>query len=134
MKQIYHPYWLWEDFNNGMWRKESKLYELNTFDDIVEFTGNHVEYGIAMMEVIERWPYTMEHNLTNSSINHRAFIGHSACSYKFDWPEYLVRKAWKHLSKEQQDLANDEAEKAFKLWCKMQDRSLRQNMGGQVLF
>lgn len=101
---------------------------------IINFTGNYLEYGIAMMEVIEKWPKTMEHNLTNPSINYRAFIGHCACCMKFGWPEYLVRKAWKELTKKQQDLANEQAEKAYKEWFKLQNKGVHENLGEKMLF
>ena len=134
MSRIYYPYWKWEDFNAGMWRNESAEYEISVFPKIVQFTGNYLEYGSAMMEVIESWPLTMEHNLTNPSLNHLAFIGHCACCYKFGWPEYLVRRAWKVLSKEQQDKANEQARKAYKVWHALQNRTLQKNMGAKMLF
>ena len=37
MERIYHPYWLWECYNNGMWRKETKQYELSKLDEIIDF-------------------------------------------------------------------------------------------------
>lgn len=117
-----------------MWRKESKEYEQKTLPEIINFTGDHIEYGIAMMEVIKRWPKTMQHNLTNPSINYRAFIGHCSCAMKFAWPEYLVRRAWKELSKNQQNLANEQAEKAFRCWLKFQNKGIQQNLGGKMLF
>lgn len=113
MKQIYTPYWEWECFKNSMWKKKS--------DDVllqkaIEFTGNHLEYGKAMREVVLKWPSTMLNHLTNESINKKAFIGHCACSYKLGIPENIVRQAWKYLNQDQQRLANKEAEKAFELW------------------
>lgn len=116
MKQIYHPYHLWECYLNGMWRKETKEYELSKINEIIEFTGNHILYGNAMFEVIEKWIYTMEHNLTNSSINKKAFIGHCACCFKHGYPEYLVRQAWWQLNDNQRNLADKQAIKAFKTW------------------
>ena len=116
MKQIYHPYHLWEDWINGMWRKETKEYEETELQNIIQFTGNHHLYGAAMFEVIESWIYTMEHNLTNTSINKKAFIGHCACCFKHGYPEYLVRQGWWKLTENQRNLADKQAIKAFKIW------------------
>lgn len=117
-KQIFHPYWKWECYQNGMWRKETKDYEEKELPKIIEFTGCNKNYGSAMMEVIKKWRYTIEHNLTDNSINKRAFIGHSACCFKFGWPEYLVRAAWNTLNDRQQYLANKQADKAIESFLK----------------
>jgi ABC-type dipeptide/oligopeptide/nickel transport system permease component len=52
MNQIFHPYWKWECFKNGMWRKESKEYEEIELPKIIAFTGCHNSYGSAMIDVI----------------------------------------------------------------------------------
>jgi hypothetical protein len=109
--RIFHPYWLWECYQNGMWRIESKEYDSKNLDDIIKFTGNHLEYGEAMTLVIRDWRYSPENFLTNTSINRRAYVGHAACCIKFGWPEYLVRQAWNQLTDSQQFLANKEADK-----------------------
>lgn len=118
MKRIYVHYTLWEDFINGMWRNETKEYEETHFEEIVNFTGNHNLYGEAMLNMVENWNNTCLHNLTDNNINKRAFVGHAACCFKFGWPEYLVRRAWNTLSKEQQINANAMADKAIEFFLK----------------
>lgn len=116
MKQIYHNYTKWEDYIHGMWRKETKEYENKYLQIAIEFTGNDKLYGDAMLEVIDAWKYTCEHNLSDKSINRKAFIGHCAVSYKLGIPEYITRMAWHHLTEEQQNKANKRAEYAIKQW------------------
>jgi len=116
IKQIFHRYELWEDWLNGMWRNETKEYEAENIDSIIQFTANHIEYGKAMIRVIDEWHICCENNLSNTSINRKAWIGHAACCIAYNYPEYLVRRAWKTLTFEQQKLANNEADKAIKLW------------------
>jgi len=116
MRQIFHPYWLWEDWKNGMWRKESKQYESEKLQEIIEFTGNHKLYGLAMIRVIDEWEKSCENNLSNVSLNRKAWIGHAACSIERDYPEYLVRQAWQLLTENQRILANREANRAIKIW------------------
>lgn len=116
MKRIYHRYEKWEDFNNGMYRKLSKEDEDKLLPEIIEFTGDYMLYGAAMLEVINVWKYSCEHNLTDLSVNRRAWVGHAACSFKKNYPEYLVREAWNTLSKKQQDLANKMADEAIVEW------------------
>ena len=116
MKRVYHHYNKWEDFHAGMWRRYLPEDEKELLEKAIEFTGNHVKYGLAMMRVIREWPLTCEHNLSNPSINHKAFIGHCAVTLQLGIPEYITRLAWSYLSKEQQDKANERAQYAFYSW------------------
>jgi hypothetical protein len=119
MKRIYHNYRRWEDFKNGMWRKVSREEHEKLLPIAVEFTGDHEKYGAAMMEVIKRWKYSCEHNLTDSSLNKKAWVGHAACSYKLNLPEPVVRSAWKLLSEEQRIAANKKADIAIMTWVQL---------------
>lgn len=116
MKQIYHPYQKWEDFRNGMWRKETKEYEERMLHEVIEFTGNHIKYGNAMLRVIKEWKISCEHNLSNQSINRKAWIGHAACCIEKSYPEYLVRTAWAMLTEQQRVDANKKADYAIQKW------------------
>jgi hypothetical protein len=113
MKQIYHNYTLWEDWLNGMWRKVTQSEENKMLPIAIEFTGNAEKYGNAMMRVINEWPITCEHNLTDNSQNRRAFLGHCAVCLQLGIPEYITRLAWHQLSQKQQDEANDKADYAI---------------------
>jgi hypothetical protein len=127
VKKIYHPYWLWEEFISGMWRKETIEYEQANFENIVQFTGNHEIYGDAMLEVIENWQISCEDKLSNISLNRKAWLGHAACCYKHGYPEYLVRKAWGTLTENQRELANNKANEAIKLWeQKQKSKAIRE--------
>lgn len=134
--RIYKPYWLWEDYINGMWRTVSKQEESTFLDWAICFTGDHVEYGKAMGIVMYEWKETMLHNLTNNSINRRAFLGHCACCYTSGCPEYIVRQAWKMLNDEQRMSADNEAEIRINKWLneyKTNSGGLRKDLGKQML-
>lgn len=114
MTKIWHPYWTWEDI--GMWRKASKKEEKLLIQKAIEFTGNTELYGEWMLKVIEQYEYACQHNLTDSSINQRAWIGHAACHMAIDAPEYITRHAWGFLTDKQQLEANCKADFAINLW------------------
>lgn len=82
----------------------------------IEFTGDHKKYGSWMMKVIQDWTYSCEHNLSNPTQNRQAWIGQAACAYANQCPEDIVRKAWGHLTQEQQRAANNEADMAIEEW------------------
>lgn len=116
MERIYHPYHVWEDWKNGMWRKVSGQEERDFLEKAIEFTGNHELYGHWMMQVVNTWPIACEHNLTDLTQNRKAWIGHAAVSLAINCPEHVTRSAWGFLTKKQQDDANMVAERAIEAW------------------
>jgi hypothetical protein len=133
MTRQYVPYWLWEDYLNSMWNKLDKNLESEMLQKAIEFTGNWKIYGEAMGQVIIAWPNTMKNSLTNISINRRAFLGHCACSYAFNCPEYITRQAWHNLSLQQQIDADKIAQAHINNYEK-QDRKIHSRLGKQMLF
>lgn len=113
---MYHHYEKWEDFKSGMWRKETKAYGERELPNVIEFTGNHILYGNAMLRVVTEWKISCEHNLSNASINRKAWIGHAACCIEKGYPEYLVRVAWGLLTEQQRVDANKRADYAIQKW------------------
>ena len=114
ISRVYHPYWIWEETDFNMWGTTPNRREM--LEWAIEFTGDHVKYGEAMMSVANEWKYSCEHNLSNLTQNRKAWIGHAACAYAKKCPEDIVREAWSHLTKEQQYLANGVADLAIKHW------------------
>lgn len=118
IKRVYKPYWTWECYKSGMWRKvDNKTYK-EMLKKAILFTSDYQNYGKAMTEVVFKWENSMKHNLTNTSLNKKAYVGHCAACYKLSIPEYITRHAWKYLTKKQQYLANNEAEKTILEWKK----------------
>lgn len=137
MNQIYIPYWEWEEWKAGMWRKLNKNEEPNMLDQAIQFTGNWSLYGAAMKRVVYEWPRTMLNTLTNPSVNQRAFVGHCACQLEFNCPEYITRAAWKELTDRQRWDADAIAQKVIDNWkieYANKIRGLRKAVGEQVLF
>lgn len=113
---MYHPYHVWEDFVNGMWRKVDKKEEMVFLKESIEFTSDSTLYGLYMIWVIKVWPFGCEHNLSCISMNRQAWIGQSAVCMAIGSPEYITRLAWHQLTKDQQDKANVKADEAIKIW------------------
>ena len=116
MKRIFHPYTEWEDYQNGMWEtisgKERDLF----LQRAIEFTGDAQLYGSFMFKVTDEWPIACEHNLTDTSQNRKAWIGHAATCLAINCPEDITRQAWGMLTQEQQDKANAQAQLAIECW------------------
>lgn len=131
MKQIWTPYWEWEDWLNGMWGT-SLTPELH-LQQAIEFTGDHVKYGQAMAAVVTAWPRTMLNSLTNPSINKRAFVGHCAVSLALGIPEYITRQAWRELTEEQRQAADAVAQKTIDEWKEKYQHGLKSGSGVAIV-
>lgn len=134
LPRIYHPWTRWEEISFNMWgdvpdRKAAVA-------QAIEFTGDHVLYGSYMRRVIVEWPISCENALTDYSLNRRAWLGHAAVALALQLPEDVTREAWKHLSDEQQLLANKEASRAIQRWehAYVSDRRIHIDVGAQMLF
>ena len=133
IKQVYIPYWEWEDYLNGMWSKG----DASRLQEAITFTGDHIKYGSAMKEVITAWPRTMLNSLTNPSINKRAFLGHCAVSFKFGIQEVVTRAAWKELTDKQRYDADKVAQETIDEWLQNYERTNRKLhplVGAPMLF
>ena len=112
--RVWHSFWTWEDV--GMWREVSASEYERMLPLAVTFTGNAVEYGAAMMKVLEQFPIACEHNLTEPSMNRQAWIGHAAAYLEHELPEWITREAWGALTQQQRDEANAMADRAINEW------------------
>ncbi len=132
MKRIFHPYHKWEDFQSGMWRTVSGNERIEYLRKAIEFTGNAELYGSFMLRVINEWPISCEHNLTDLNQNRKAWIGHAATCLAIECPEDITRQAWGKLNQQQQDDANEKAQLAIDLWVKTHEsknKAIHQKMG-----
>lgn len=114
IKRIYHPHWLWEEVKHNMWGLAEDRQSM--LEWAIEFTGDAESYGEWMMKVVRNWTYSCEHNLSNKTQNRKAWVGHAACAYANRCPEDIVRQAWSQLTTEQQEAANNKAQKAIDFW------------------
>ena len=108
------PFWKWEEVEHNMWGHVNGKNEW--LQKAIEFTGDHKLYGSWMRKVTATWTNSCSHHLTKIGTNRKPWIGHAAVALAIQCPEDIVREAWGHLSKEQQDLANLEAKMAIEEW------------------
>lgn len=134
--RIWHPYWAWEEYSAGMWRRIHGIERDQFLQQAITFTGDTELYGSWMLKVTEVWPISCEHNLTDYGMNRRAWIGHSACCLAINCPEDITRAAWKTLTDEQRIKANIKADEAIYAWERkytVQTSGIRRNMDDQRL-
>ena len=132
--RVYRHYLDWEEIDHNMWGvvQNRKVWVKKA----ISFTSDHKKYGRFMMKVVNEWPVSCENALTDYSLNRKAWVGHAACALAIGCPEDITREAWKHLTYEQQLLANKEADRAIQAWeyNYIKDRGLCDDMGESLLF
>ncbi len=114
--RIYHRFEKWEEYHAGMWRIPSKTEQRELLPIAVALIKDTKAFSAAMMEVVEKWPFSCEHNLTNLDSNRVAWIGQAACCLVTGCTEDVTRRAWGLVSDEERHGANMEAEAAIERW------------------
>lgn len=115
MKQIYHHYTKWEDFQNGMYNEDKQERE-SRVQKAVALLSDVAELYVQMTRVTNEWEKATEQNLTDNSINHQAFLGQTACAIWQGIHEDETREAWGRLSNEQRYKANRVADRVDEEW------------------
>lgn len=133
LPRVYHPVSKWEETDFNMWG-ECEDHD-PTLELAITFTGDHEKYGHYMRRVTREWPISCENALTDYNLNRKAWLGHAACALYAKIPEWLTREAWRHLTHEQQLLANNQAREAIRAWERRyrKDKQLHPGVGEQML-
>jgi hypothetical protein len=124
MSRVYHHYSKLEEYPAGLWRQTSGEDRKEIVTRCVEFMSDTSYFSAAMLDVIEQWPLSCEHNLSASNVNRVAWIGQAACCLRIGAPEDCTRVAWHMLSEEKQRQANRAAEVAIEQWDEAQTPTL----------
>lgn len=114
MRQIFEPYWKWEDFQNGMYDTPPAAESLRLCELATSLLSDPLAFAVACREVCTKWPVATAVNLTNVGANRRAWLGQAACSLVHNVPELATRSAWKNLTDEQRCQANQLADEAIR--------------------
>lgn len=124
MKQIYHRYDLWEDHKHGFYNNCSGETKKEYSKKIIEMFSNPELTEKYMMRVINEWKYSLEHNLTNPSINKIAYIGQCACCLYCGAPSTVTMETWRKVDVNNRNKADEIAEKCIKKW-KSQNKNIQ---------
>lgn len=118
IKRIYHRFEKCEEYQSNMWKACNPIEREKYIAEAAALMIAHKDFYAAMMQAVEDWPNSCEANLTASSMNHQAWLGHAGCAIAVGSPEDMTRLAWRTLTQEQQDLANAAADRAIAEWRK----------------
>lgn len=115
IKQKFHHFNKWEDFKNGLFDSNCDFYD-EKLNFSIELLSDQDMFFYIGLKMCEDWIYSAEHNLTDSSMNRRAWLGQATCCYNHKAPDYVTKDAWWKLSEETRKEANKTADKILKEW------------------
>lgn len=117
VQRIWHPWTSWECYRAGFFRPTSSREQLTQWrasyrellSDLGAFRG-------AMERVLNEWPISAAHNLTNDGMNRVAWLGQSSCCITFGACAEQTRSAFNTLDQKAQDAANKAAADVLRDW------------------
>lgn len=114
MKQIYHHYETWEDYQAGMYDEDKNDRE-KRIKKAIRLLSSEALCSSYMMRVIKEWKNACEQIFT-SPANHRSFLGQAACCLYAGVHEDETRKAWGMLPDDVRKKANHIADSVYEQW------------------
>lgn len=118
MTRVYYHYEQLEEYHAGMWRITRGDTRKQHMQNSATLMKDEKAFEAAMVEALQSWPRSCEHNLTADAINKIAWLGHAGCCIGVGSPEEATRAAWHALNKSEQDKANAAAARALATWKK----------------
>lgn len=116
--RVYHPWNRWEDYPAGFYEKPSGAVKKQMIDRVIELFSSADLTTQHMSMVIEKWPFSCEHNFTNNSLNRIAYLGQAACCIYAGIPSTVTMEAWSSVPEDKQKQACDIAESLIVSWLK----------------
>jgi len=115
IKQEFHHYTKWEDFNNGLFDSVCARYD-EKMKMSADLLSDQEQFFSVGVEMCKEWEYASEQNLTDTSMNRRAWLGQATCCFNHGAPDYATKDAWWTLSEKTRKEANATADKILADW------------------
>lgn len=114
--RIFHVYEKWEAINYDWFAlKHKTMTKVQCEWKYKELMTNLDEFEDVLINVINEWKYSCEHNLTNKSLNRVAWLGQAAMAYKYKIPN-IYSSGWQLLSEDEQNNADLIAFNVLNIW------------------
>ena len=120
IERIWYPWTEWECYRAGFFTPTGSLDQLKEWRrQYVELLSDVKAFEKAMVRVVEEWPRSCAHNLTNEGMNRIAWLGQSSACITFGACAEQTRSAFNLLSQKKQDQANAAAAKHLDEWLRL---------------
>ena len=122
--RIYTHYKHWEDYQHGLFKKQSESRQL--IDLAVKNLSTPDMCRDSMELVIKQWPVSTAVNLSIPGCQ-RPWLGRASNCIRYAIAENITRIAWWQLSIEQQESANNIADEIIDKWRK-KHQTIQENL------
>lgn len=120
VERIYHPWPEWECFRAGFFTPTGCRETLERWrSGCAELLGDLDRFRAAMARVLDEWPRSVEHNLTNESMNRIAWLGQASCCIELGACAEQTRSAFNLLPLKKQEAANRAAAEVLDEWLRL---------------
>lgn len=117
INRIYHRWEQWECYRAGFFEENPPkgMTAEDCQNKYAEFLRDIKLFKQTAYEVLDKWPKSCEHNLTNASMNRIAWIGQSSVCLKYGIPA-KYRGGFNLLNENEQLAANNVALEIINYW------------------
>lgn len=118
MERIYHTWDKWECYPAGFYESKPPNRQLSEEDCrnmYAEFLRDDLRFQNALIGVLNDWPNSCEHYLSNERMNRIAWLGQAAMCYATGVPSQF-RGGFNRLSEAEQERANEIALDALNIF------------------
>lgn len=117
MTRIYHTWEKWECYPAGFYESQppSDMTAREAQDAYANFLRNVPQFESAMCRLIDEWPNSCEHYLSNDKMNRIAWLGQAAVCIALGIP-HGFRGGFNQLTQAEQQAANEAALRWLNAW------------------
>lgn len=133
---IWHPWTKWECYKAGMFDGKTDLSPDECKREYAKFLSDIPRFEAALNRVLDEWPISCEHFLSNRNFNRIAWLGQASMCIDTGIP-CIYRAGFTLLTTNQQIAANKKAKQYLDLWRRRhaeQDFRVRPEMEAAWLF
>ena len=129
MKKQWFPFWLWEDYQNGMF----EAIDESMIPECVALLSDQPRFYRSATRMVSHWTISAAENLTNKHCNRNAWIGQATCCFELKATERTTKAAWAIMAVDDKIEANCTARRIIDEYS-AKYRAIHQRVGDSVLF
>jgi len=117
VNRVYHTWDKWECYPAGFFDAKCRNGETTEEAELTykKLLSDNAMFSASLFSLIEQWPNSCEHNLTNEKMNRIAWLGQAALAYAYHIPAKF-RKGYYMLSADERKAADKTALKYLNKW------------------
>lgn len=132
MKRIYHTWEKWECYPAGFYNDHAPPGVADPRRAYADFLRDDAQFRAALERVLEEWPDSCEHYLSNENMNRIAWLGQASACIALGLPA-AFRGGFNLLTPEEKAIANQSALDALNRWLEARGEEPKTQEAAQSL-